>query len=144
MIHNFRWFEEGVMAGCRVPAFTNEIDWLFKQGVRAILSLHPLEPDIRSEILKREFDYRTCYLDDYGIPNDEDLKIILDFYDAMKKAQKPLLIHCGAGCGRTGTIGAAILIRNGQSPEKALQKVWGVETKAQEDFLFHLAKKLHK
>ena len=56
-----------------------------------------------------------------------------------------LLVHCGAGIGRAGTVAAALLVRTGLPLDDALARVArsrpmaGPEAGAQRDLLEHLA-----
>jgi atypical dual specificity phosphatase len=72
----------------------------------------------------------------------------LDFLDELRSrlaAGEVLIMHCGAGIGRAGTMAAALLIRMGRSRTQALSTVAahrpmaGPEAGAQEAFLIEVA-----
>lgn len=62
-----------------------------------------------------------CYpIEDYGIPDD-----LASFYDFVNKIShslidgKHMLMHCGAGIGRTGLVACAVLMKLGHSHDEA-------------------------
>ena len=77
---------------------------------------------------------------DYGTPSDQDayLKLVRDIVRRLSQGQK-ILIHCGAGIGRTGTLAIAVLMALGTAYEQAAQRVLEAgskpETDQQQDFL---------
>jgi len=46
VIKNFR-FEEGAVALSGIPETSEAVDWLHEQGIRAVVSLHPVSEDAR-------------------------------------------------------------------------------------------------
>ena len=60
-------------------------------------------------------------------PNAEQFKDICNFMDTCPK---PLIVCCEGGLGKTGTILAAWLIYQGESPQQAIQKVRAIEAGA--------------
>ena len=55
-------------------------------------------------------------------PVDEVVPLLDDLLDRLRRG-RGLLVHCGAGVGRAGTIAAALLVRSGATVERALQIV---------------------
>ena len=90
--------------------------------------------------------YLHCPIQDYSSPNKIIIEEILGFYhDCQKKNPlHPLLIHCTAGHGRTGTILASlIVILDHTNPKDAIDKIrkinpLAIETKEQEEFILNL------
>ena len=94
-----------------------------------------------AQLLDIEYLHRP--IPDFSIPSSEDLPEILKFLSDLqeKKPNFPVLIHCTAGNGRTGTILASLIkILDGMTSKDAIQKVrsinpLAIETEEQEKFI---------
>lgn len=122
----FYWLIAGVLAGSRRPGGRNgharldaELAWLRSQGIGAILTLteEPLEPSI---VVEHSFVTLHLPVADLTPPTPEQLADALAFIDRQRATDRPVLVHCLAGQGRTGTVLAAYLIRSGNSPDRAI------------------------
>ena len=87
-------------------------------------------------------DYKFVYVKDYGVPTIEVLDNIVDYINTkITKEKKPLVVHCAAGKGRTGTVLAAYLLkRDNISSEAAIKKIrrlrpGSIQSKIQEEIL---------
>ncbi|CAF2556253.1 unnamed protein product [Rotaria sp. Silwood2] len=68
----------------------------------------------RGEIQRHVLLYHILHWFDHDIPNDEPsiLELLLRVYqDRHSSTDSPILVHCSAGCGRTGSIIAIDLCR---------------------------------
>jgi hypothetical protein len=60
---------------------------------------------------------------DFSIPSRDALVATLDEIDAEIGSGGLVYVHCWAGCGRTGVVVGAWLVRHGAQPDKALQRI---------------------
>ncbi len=103
------WIEPGQLAASGIPLDAKDLRSLHQQGIRAILSLteQPLlaQREITPDILDA-LDIRIFHVpvrDQYP-PDAAQAEQILTVIRTMQSDHRPLLIHCHAGIGRTGTI----------------------------------------
>jgi protein-tyrosine phosphatase len=75
---------------------------------------------------------------DFTPPTVEQIDRIMDFIARQAESTGRLvLVHCGAGLGRSGTVAAAFLVRSGWEPRAAIARVrelrpFAIETEEQE------------
>lgn len=60
---------------------------------------------------------------DFSVPTHERLVATLDEIDAELRAGGLVYVHCWAGCGRTGVVVGAWLVRHGVTPPEALTRI---------------------
>jgi atypical dual specificity phosphatase len=145
---NFSWLEPSKIAGCARPVAESELRAVKEQGIKAIVSLTgtPLQPDV---VAKLGLEYKHSPVSDFRAASPEQLKEIIRFIDEKIAQSKPVLVHCGEGKGRTGTILAAYLVSHGLGTDEAIRVIreerpGSIETVEQEDavrrFEAHLEK----
>ncbi len=82
-----------------------------------------------------------CPIEDYGIPQSlEEVRCVVEAIDARYGAFARIVVHCGAGLGRTGTIVSCWLVKRGLNAATAIAAVrttrpGAVETLEQEAFV---------
>ncbi|NHJ00972.1 MAG: hypothetical protein EAX86_02470 [Candidatus Heimdallarchaeota archaeon] len=138
------WIDKKRFAGSNSPSI-EDFPFLkcFEWGGLICLESEPL-----SEEISLLLDVPFCHIPiaDFSPPSHEDLEQILEFYNYCQEMRPnfPLLIHCSAGQGRTGTILASLLVLlDNQDPIKAINMIrnvnpFAIETKEQEEFIMHL------
>ncbi|MFL5759740.1 MAG: dual specificity protein phosphatase family protein [Thermomicrobiales bacterium] len=152
----FYWVIPGVLAGCSRPGGTNQrwripsakdvgedLAWLQRQGVRALVSLIE-QPLPETALAPSEIDVLHIPVVDMQPPTAQQFTEALRFIDDHRARGEPVAVHCLMGQGRTGSILAAYMIRDGQTRDQALAELRvlcpnAVENKLQEAALDEFA-----
>ncbi len=137
-----------IVSASAMPATPGQIYWLWRQGHRIIVSL---DPDMPGEVLQAIRDLGFHHI---VIPVAElsppTISQMLRFISIVREAERrntKILVHCYAGCGRTGTMLAALLIASGYTPLKAAEETrrrrpCSIETQSQMQALKNLWAKI--
>lgn len=143
----FTWIVKGKIAASWWPE-QHEFEIYKKEGIKAIINCS--EFDNRSDIPK-EFYYYHIDIPDYGIPTDEQIMQFIEIANSHIAKVEPVVVHCVAGCGRTGQMIVAWGAYNGYIPNKADPVQWirsfrkcCLETEEQANFAREIAKKYRK
>jgi atypical dual specificity phosphatase len=142
---NFSWIIEGKLAGSAIPTSIDEVQWAIDQGVKSIVTIReePLDTDYTNNV-----NYFHVHSNDMGVPEFDDLVKTIDFIHDRIVNDEPVMVHCLAGLGRTGTILACYLIKyKKMSADDAIQKVrderpGSIQSFPQEEIIFQFAKSL--
>ena len=122
----FVWLEPGRIAGTPLPGVVNDIDYdldaLRQCGVTTLITL--TERDLPQDALQRH-GLRNLHLPvrDREPPTVAQIQMLLMRMEVLLRKNEVLAVHCLAGLGRTGTVLAAWLVREGLTATEALRRV---------------------
>ena len=140
---NFSWIIEEKLAGSAIPTSKDEIDWIKQEGVKSIVTIReePLEDEWIIDV-----NYLHVHSNDMGIPEFSDLVNSVDFIHQRITNDEPVMVHCLAGLGRTGTILACYLIKyEDMTADDAIERVrrerhGSIQSFSQEEIIFRFEK----
>jgi len=146
---NFSWVIEGKLAGSARPENETQLQWLKNKGIKALVCLNMERPIDEQQVKSLGFEYALIPVKDFTAPRLEDIVEFVRFTNQMINQNKPVLVCCGAGIGRTGTMLAAYMVSRCLSPEEALKLVRekrgvGVEWYAQREVVYEYAGQIGK
>ena len=142
---NFSWLIDGKLAGSAIPTSKDEIKWVQEQGVKSIVTIR--EEPLADEWIKG-VNYLHVMSNDMGVPEFDDLIHTVDFIHRRLAHNEPVLVHCLAGLGRTGTVLACYLVKyQNMTADEATQKVreerpGSIQSYPQDEIIFRFEKSL--
>ena len=125
----FSWIDKDQVAASDLPVDEADFLWLYEQGIRAIVTL---TEDPLQDLLQVPSDFYENHgytllhapIKDMGAPKDLNLAYqVANFINKMKAENKPVLVHCLAGVGRTGMMLHAYYMIQGMSLDDAILKI---------------------
>jgi atypical dual specificity phosphatase len=143
----FSWIIENKLAGSAIPTSIDEVRWIIEQGIKTIVTIR--EEPLNVEWVK-DVKYYHVLSDDMAVPEFNDLTQAVDFIHTRLTHNEPVLVHCLAGLGRTGTILACYLVKyQNMSADEAIQKIregrpGSIQSYPQEEIIFRFAKSLQR
>ena len=119
---NFGWVLENELAGSQGPSSVRDLFFLHSEGVRAVIRMEEQTIAADSE---EKFDLVDMFVPvpDFTPPKLDQIQKMIEFIDQQTAAQKPVVVSCYAGIGRTGTVLACYLVHRGQEPADAMNRV---------------------
>ena len=143
----FSWLIENKLAGSGIPTTIDEVQWTIEQGVKSIVTVRE-EPLDDSWI--KDVNYLHVLSNDMGVPEFDDLVYAVDFIHRRITNNEPVMVHCLAGMGRTGTVLACYLVKyQNMSADEAMEKVreerpGSIQSYPQEEIIFRFEKSLKR
>ena len=121
-IMNFGWILNDELAGSQGPASVDDLSFLYHQGVRAVVRME--ERTIAADS-GNSFDLVDMFepVPDFTPPELDQIQRMIEFIDQQTAEQRPVVVSCYAGIGRTGTVLACYLVHRGATPEGAINRI---------------------
>ncbi len=139
ILPNFSWVIEGKLAGMARPNTEEALKALKSQEVTAFLSLTE-EPLPLSLLGKYQLQAEHLPIPDFTAPDIQQVEQATQIINKFLEEGLKVGVHCGAGLGRTGTILACYLVREGASASDAVTQIrtkrpGSIETPEQETII---------
>jgi atypical dual specificity phosphatase len=143
---SFTWIEDKRLGAMGRPGSLEDLQWLRKQGVQVLISLTE-EPPIRKWVEEAGLLLFHVPVTDMEAPTQEQFDRCVKAIEKANENNMGVVVHCGAGLGRTGAILAAYLVSKGLTPTAAIQRIrsirpGSVETTEQEAAIAEFSRRI--
>ena len=146
--NDFTWVDPPLLAATSAPASAEEYAWLREQGVQLVISLCE-DPPPRSWLNEAGLFSMHVPVEDMHPPTAKQVELCLSAVEKAHARNFAVVIHCGAGLGRTGTMLACYFVKKGMTAASAIAHVrrvrpGSVETPEQTDAVADYARRLKR
>ena len=117
---NFGWILHGSLAAAQGPTSRRDLVFLSLQKILSIVRMEP------QTISGEEMDLVDLYepVVDGTPPSLEQIDRMVQFIEEQRKTmERPVVVTCYAGLGRTGTVLACYMVYAGYTPDQAISHI---------------------
>jgi hypothetical protein len=93
MVKNFRYEQAGAVALSGVPETPEAVDWLHEQGIRTVVSLHPVSAEVQARLEEKGIAWRPFLIPDFAAGVPPGLRKLLQFVRTRAVEEPAALIH---------------------------------------------------
>lgn len=140
ILPNFAWLVPDKIAALSYPETQDALTLLWQLGIRVLVNL------TETPLLSNKVGILAIHIpiEGFTAPTLEQVKQAVSI---LQDTSTPIGVHCVAGLGRTGTVLACYLVRQGMSAYQAIQAIraWrfgSIETLDQEAIIYEYEKRL--
>jgi len=120
--YNFSWIEAAKLAAMGMPDSIEELQWLRQQGIELVITLTE-DPLPRYWLSESGLLALHVPVGDMSPPSIAQIEESLSAIRRANEKNMPVVLHCFAGKGRTGTILACYFVEKGMSAVEAIAHV---------------------
>lgn len=138
---NFSWVLEGYLAGAMGPTSRRDLIFFQQHDIRAVLRME--QSTISAEIWNMYDMFEM--VPDFSAPTQGQIDRMCRWIeDQIENYERPVVVTCHAGIGRTGTVLASYMVYMGYDAEAAIKLVrelrpGSIQTPEQEQAVFAYA-----
>ena len=96
-------FKENELYGSEMPETQEDFEKIKKLNIKVIISFDETIKEVKEKISVPDgIEFYEIFITDMDVPEKHQVERFLKLITKLREEKKPVLVHCIAGCGRTG------------------------------------------